>query len=264
MYIGMLLELRIGSRLFGIGYIVAGIVASVASIYWNPTTVSAGASGAIFGMYGIFLALLTTDAKEKTNRKSLFSGITVFIGYNLLSGITGGVDYAAHLGGLISGIILGYSFYPGLKNPIDIKLKYGLPALTIILLFFCSSWLYWKIPDNIIRYERGMKIFVAEEKLGMRIYQMPQSASKEILMAEIKDHGLPVWRKEKDLIAGLDKMNLPKGIHTRNKMLLEYCDLRIESLELIYKSISENTGNYNDQIKKYSIQITSILDSLKK
>ena len=66
------------------------------------------------------------------------------------------------------------------------------------------------------------------------------------------------------MIAGLNKMNLPKGIHTRNKMLLEYCDLRIESLELIYKSISENTGNYNDQIKKYSIQITSILDSLKK
>ena len=46
-------------------YILTGIGGSVASLYWHDLTISAGASGAIFGMYGVFLAILTTNLIER-------------------------------------------------------------------------------------------------------------------------------------------------------------------------------------------------------
>ena len=54
LYIGILLEPYLGKFRFASAYLFTGILASLASIYWHPMTVSAGASGAIFGMYGVF------------------------------------------------------------------------------------------------------------------------------------------------------------------------------------------------------------------
>ena len=116
LYIGVLLESILGKTRFLVAYLVTGISASLASLMWYDLTISAGASGAIFGMYGVFLAMLTTNLIEKSARRTLITSIAVFVGYNLLNGAKGGVDNAAHIGGLISGLIVGYIYYPGLKN----------------------------------------------------------------------------------------------------------------------------------------------------
>ena len=66
-------------------------------------TVSAGASGAIFGIYGVFLALLLTNIIDVVQRKALLLSIGVFVAYNLLNGLREGIDNAAHVGGLAAG-----------------------------------------------------------------------------------------------------------------------------------------------------------------
>lgn len=114
--IGAQLERRLGKRRFLTAYLLTGIVASLTSIWWHERTISAGASGAIFGMYGVFLALLTTDLVEKSNRKQLLASILFFIVYNLLGGLQAGIDNAAHLGGLLAGVAIGYSFVPALRR----------------------------------------------------------------------------------------------------------------------------------------------------
>ncbi len=53
---GIYLESLLGSLRFTLIYLVTGIAASLISIWWHADTVSVGASGAIFGMYGVFLA----------------------------------------------------------------------------------------------------------------------------------------------------------------------------------------------------------------
>ena len=116
LFIGIFLEPLLGSKKFTSFYIVTGIIASLASIWWHQAVVSVGASGAIFGMFGIFLALLLTNLFPKTFQKSFLLSMSIFIGYNLLIGLTGGIDNAAHIGGLISGIIIGFMIYPTLKN----------------------------------------------------------------------------------------------------------------------------------------------------
>ncbi len=116
LFIGYLLEHQLGSLRFLFAYLLSGIVASITSLWWHNMGISAGASGAIFGMYGVFLALLTTNLIEKSERKTLLISIGIFVVYNLLNGLNGAVDNAAHLGGLLAGWIIGYVCVPGLKK----------------------------------------------------------------------------------------------------------------------------------------------------
>jgi rhomboid protease GluP len=117
LYVGLLLEPYLGKTRFLAAYLISGIAASMTSLWWHDFTISAGASGAIFGMYGVFLALLTTNLLDKSVKKALLTSIAVFVGYNILNGLqpNSGIDNAAHIGGLISGLIIGYAFVPSLR-----------------------------------------------------------------------------------------------------------------------------------------------------
>lgn len=68
--IGVYLEPVLGRWKLLTAYLATGILASLTSIWWHANTISAGASGAIFGLYGVFLALLTTQFFDKTAKKS--------------------------------------------------------------------------------------------------------------------------------------------------------------------------------------------------
>ena len=263
LYIGVLLEPRLGSWRFAIAYLATGLLASLTSLYWHPMTISAGASGAIFGMYGVFLAMLTTNLIEKAQRKALLTSIGVFVAYNLLNGMSAGIDNAAHIGGLISGLLIGYSFYPGLTNKGDRKLNFGLPVSLLIGLLVFSSWAYGKISNDVVKYEEKMKSFFSMESQAMEVLGRLESTPRDKLLTEIQERSLYYWEEDKKLVTELDKMDLPPEIHKRNEKLIRYCDLRINSFELVYKSVAENTPDYNEQIKEYSDSINSLIKSLK-
>jgi rhomboid protease GluP len=95
---------------FGAVYLITGLSASVASLVWNPVGVSAGASGAIFGIAGALIAAfyLGEFSLPKTVVSGLLTSVLKFAGYNLVLGaFLGHTDNAAHVGGLVSGLIVG-------------------------------------------------------------------------------------------------------------------------------------------------------------
>ena len=110
MYVGLLLEDLIGSRRMFMSYLLTGLCSAVFSLYMHGETISAGASGAIFGLYGIFLAFLFFHRIAKEQRKALLTSILIFVGYNLVYGMKAGIDNAAHIGGLLSGFLLGITY----------------------------------------------------------------------------------------------------------------------------------------------------------
>jgi rhomboid protease GluP len=115
--IGTQLEPRLGSARFGFAYLLSGLASSGFSLWWHGGAhLSAGASGAIFGMYGVFVPLLLTDLVEERNRRQLRASMLFFIGYNLLGGIAPGIDNAGHIGGLVTGLMLGLAFMPSLRR----------------------------------------------------------------------------------------------------------------------------------------------------
>ncbi len=81
--IGNLLEPLLGKGRFLLAYLLCGITASLTSFWWHTHSVSAGASGAIFGMYGIYIALLSTNLLEKKVRKPLLLSMVGFVVYTI-------------------------------------------------------------------------------------------------------------------------------------------------------------------------------------
>lgn len=263
LYIGLLLEPYLGKSRFLSAYLITGIAGSVASLYWNELTISAGASGAIFGMYGVFLAMLTTNLIEKSARKALLTSIAVFVGYNLLNGLKGGIDNAAHIGGLVSGLIVGYSFYPSLVKPKISKLKFGtIGLLSLIILTSSFFVLTTTIPSDISKYDSEMEQFVLLEEKALSIYNLPETSTDQEYLNEIQNTGIPNWKSSIQLLERVDQFELPTAIHDRNSKLIDYCNLRIKSYELIHKAISEGTDIYQSEIENYNKEIESIINEL--
>lgn len=119
--VGMLLEPMMGKNRYLVSYLATGITGSIVSMYMHTATVSVGASGAIFGLYGIFLALMLTNVFPKKVKASFLTGVVLMIIMTFVTGLGGGVDNAAHVGGLLSGIIIGLMLTPQLKREAEEK-----------------------------------------------------------------------------------------------------------------------------------------------
>lgn len=102
---GALCERLMGRAGFSTIYLFTGLTSSLASLAWNPELVSAGASGALFGIVGALMA--GSGILAKRHPASLFedlrSSIAVLVIYSCAYGINQNTDHAAHLGGLVGG-----------------------------------------------------------------------------------------------------------------------------------------------------------------
>jgi membrane associated rhomboid family serine protease len=105
---GSMLEPEIGRERFLLVYLVTGLAASAASYaFLSPFVVGVGASGAIFGVFGIFLVYNYRRRHTALGAARLRTG-TVLLVINLVFGFSiPGIDWRAHVGGLIAGIVAG-------------------------------------------------------------------------------------------------------------------------------------------------------------
>jgi Flp pilus assembly protein TadD len=108
--LGALCESLYGRWTFGALYLLTGVGGGLASVAWNPGTFSVGASGAIFGLAGALLAsfYLGEFSVPRAALSGPLKSLAFFVGFNLFFGqVVGGIDNACHIGGLITGLILG-------------------------------------------------------------------------------------------------------------------------------------------------------------
>jgi membrane associated rhomboid family serine protease len=98
--LGNPVEATLGKARFLIIFFVSLLTGSLSSVYLSSYPyISVGASGAVFGLFGAFIAM----------RKMIHEGVRdiyLIIGLNFIFGfILGGVDWRAHLGGLVGGYL---------------------------------------------------------------------------------------------------------------------------------------------------------------
>ena len=112
--VGPIVEQIYGSRLFALFYLLCAAAGSVASYVLTPAD-AVGASGAIFGLFGVLLAASRTHQPVLDRRgRSLVSQIGMLILINLAFGfLVPRIDNAAHVGGLVGGLWLGFLIRPG-------------------------------------------------------------------------------------------------------------------------------------------------------
>ena len=106
---GPIVERWYGSVLFVVFYLVFAAAGSVASFVFGGDVPSVGASGAIFGLFGILLASGRVHHPVDRASRALVQQLGVLIAINIMFGFASGgsIDNAAHLGGLAAGLWLG-------------------------------------------------------------------------------------------------------------------------------------------------------------
>jgi membrane associated rhomboid family serine protease len=113
--VGPIVEAIWGRRLLVVFYLLTALAASTASFLTSPGP-AVGASGAIFGLVGVIFAGTRAHHPMLDRRARAIAGqMGFFIVINLAFGFLAGgtIDNAAHIGGLVSGMWLGFIVPPG-------------------------------------------------------------------------------------------------------------------------------------------------------
>jgi rhomboid protease GluP len=108
--VGMTTEFLYGRAKYLLIYLLAGVGGNIVSLYVHPNSVGAGASGAIFGVYGAFLGflLIRRSVIPKLAMAQMVRSAVIFLGINLVYGVMSrSTDLSAHIGGLAIGFVLG-------------------------------------------------------------------------------------------------------------------------------------------------------------
>jgi membrane associated rhomboid family serine protease/Flp pilus assembly protein TadD len=187
--LGALAESLYGRWTFGAIYFITGISGGLASVAWNPHVLSVGASGAIFGLAGALIAsfYLGEFSLPKVAIGGTLRSLLVFAGFNLFfGGVVGGIDNACHIGGLVSGLILGALIARLAPDPNALGRRVGI-LLLMVLVVAGSALGVQRWRGSSMRFisamgaQQNVDRMVAE--LQKKIKESPQDASAHYALA---------------------------------------------------------------------------------
>lgn len=100
--VGWFTERRLRHGVFALTYLTGGIVSYAAVLWAAPLTPTAGASGSLYALMIVMVAVL---ARQKQDLRAPLVLVAVNVGYTLFSP---GVSLWGHLGGLVAGLLLAW------------------------------------------------------------------------------------------------------------------------------------------------------------
>ena len=259
--IGLFVEKIVGKWQFLGAYLLAGLAGSMASLWWHEQVVGVGASGAIFGLFGVFLALNATGHIDRVMKQNLQRKILFFILISLGIGwIVPQFDNAGHIGGLLGGIVTGAFMLPKLlrKGPQVIR-KYPLPFASLVIipavvlgLAFTSNWQ--------VHYDRLIDQFSENEKAAMEYYSFSDETAPEAKTSFLENKGIPAWQENEEIATEiLELYGLPPNYISRGELLKQYAQLRTTQFEKLLQSIAVKNTATNNELARLNREIRDIL-----
>jgi rhomboid protease GluP len=251
--VGRMVERMFGNWTFLGVYLAAGVAGAIASLLWHPAVNSAGASGAIFGVFGMLAGYLSHRelGVPATIMKRHWSFTVPFIGYNLFIGATlPGIDNAAHLGGLATGLAAGYA----LARPLDPAARSFRPgrlaALAVVALVATVAAMgpLASVSES-ARAEVGVHEAVnaaieADKAATAALKEVvgrlqARAVSPEAAAARIEDEGA---RRYEEAHRRLSSFALAAGSpqHGKREALVRYTALRSEGYRMLARAVRAN------------------------
>ncbi|BAP85472.1 membrane protein [Paucilactobacillus hokkaidonensis JCM 18461] len=137
-YIGTQIEMLFGHARFAIIYLVTAVTGNLASFVFLPNALSAGASTAIFGLFGAFLMLgesFRTNPYIRAMSRQFLLFVVMNLAFDLFSP---GIDIYGHIGGLVGGFLMGYVVGAPRIGKIDLIKRFlsGIILLVAVVLFY--------------------------------------------------------------------------------------------------------------------------------
>lgn len=269
--VGCLVERMLGNCGFLVIYLLSALGGTLVSLFWNPMySVGAGASGAIFGVYGALLALLllryrSIPVKTLTKWQKVALGLIlldVFFGFFVPAasrsrgdGSFYMVDIAAHLGGFMMGFFVASM----LSQPFTHEARagrrsrnvaVGAAGTFIIVVGMISLRAYHA---EVVQVDRELERFYEVEKKSLDACDLAEEKAEkqELTYAALADlierDVLPEWRAVRGRLSALKQ--LPEDCQRIVTPLLEYIRVRQEHWEFLVPTLrlySENVQAQND------------------
>jgi rhomboid protease GluP len=237
--LGRLVERMQGTFAFVVVYLLSGWAGNLLSVVIKPYTVSAGASGAIFGVYGALLAVALRPRQSMSVQalRPLRSSAFAFLGFNLWLGVTNAhIDLAAHAGGFGCGLVCGAILNHELTRPARraARLKTFLLSAVATLLLAAGTWsMKGRVPDLQAALEECDAV---EEQVVDAYNAAVEKANQGQLSDEefadaIERDVLSPWRASRKKLTRF--RNLPPELRTVLRQFERYQGLREEGWELI-------------------------------
>ena len=111
--LGLVLERLVGHFAFAMVYVAAGVFGGLVSLVESPLAVSVGASGAIFGLYGLLIASILWGMIRRSAitiplkaLRYMAPGAAAFVLYAVVSSPRHGAEFAGLLTGLLCSLVL--------------------------------------------------------------------------------------------------------------------------------------------------------------
>ncbi|MEL7148631.1 MAG: rhomboid family intramembrane serine protease, partial [Bacteroidota bacterium] len=229
-FIGQQVEGSIGSVKFALLYLITGLFASLSSLYFNLFTISVGASGAIFGIYGFHLIKVIRANSE--DRQSIILNFIIYIVVLTLAGNALNFDNAAHFGGLFAGALIGL-----VKNNKKLPLAY----LGGVLILFIT---YWAIPRTQVRYYETYQEIRSIDERTVKIFQSPLT-NEDFFDSLERIKEIPAQTAAKlRRISGLDK-----DLSTDTLVLQTLLDIRDQQIAYFLRGLTEESYVYLDSVE---------------
>ncbi len=263
--IGMYLEPLLGRLRYLTVYLACGVLSSLASTWFDVgVPVSIGASGAIFGLFGVFLALLTTNFVEQRVRKPMLRSIIIFVVFNLAFGAAvTDIDNAAHIGGLVSGMLFGYLYYYFFISKKDNII--ASVVITVAITFGCVFFILPSIKkDNTHQFEEVIDRISVLDSGANKVLKTNATNSDPTIIEAIKNTSLPAWQQCIVILDSTEAFVIPSVYKKRRAQLKRYVALQIEHAQLLIQKDSTTSPKFDGDINNLQNQINSTLDSLNK
>ena len=266
---------RLAERLYGTGafvflYFASGLLGNLASVAWQPGDISAGASGAIFGILGSHLAFLShrgSGIPAQIVRAHWFSTL-IFVLFNLIQGaLSPGVDNAAHVGGLTGGLLLGWI----LVRPLDRESREEFPFHKSVAAAFVLGVAILLGLGQVLglgsqltpteQYARSHEWYLKGQASNLALWQelAVQAASGSVSNAELgtrfEKEIVPFWAMA-DGRLGKEAASLPADQKDYAALVADFTQLRLKWAQAIVQA----TSNQDPQALGQSIELLKQTD----
>lgn len=257
-YIGLMVEHKLGSVKFLTTYLLSGICGGLISIVFHKFGFMAGASGAIMGIFGAFMALILSKAFEKNANKALLISTILVTAIMLLNGINSKVDNSAHIGGLVSGFIICYILFNEklFKWQVTRNWQYGLTGILVVAF---SAGVLILTPNYQNRKFYKLQFGFEQNSFDFnKVYSIPYDLPKAEKLKVIEEYGIQLWQRNKKIVAEMKKLKLEGKENYRRDFDGKITDLAIKISALLHKEYLEGTSKYRDEIEQLTDEINII------
>ncbi|MCB0685928.1 MAG: hypothetical protein KDC53_05370 [Saprospiraceae bacterium] len=120
-------------------------------------------------------------------------------------------------------------------------------------------------PDNFDKdtYDQGMTAFKSNEEEALKLFTLLDNEDFDQASDFIKNTGIAKWLENLKILAEMDKLEgIYPDLKEQNELLRRYCQLRIQSYQLIHKKIIQHTSSLDVQIEDLDRMIGNILEKL--